>query len=659
MIYLQDYIINGSETGKASSLPTFRVKDLDIPSMHDGSFTEEDCISYGKDCGARILPYTMQESYNRDLNELTIKAVVMENDNLKAVFLPTYGAKLMSLYSKTEKRELLFKNSVMRPGNLANRNAWTSGGIEWNLGHRGHCAFTCDNMFCSKVKGDDGEEFIRFYEYEATHAQAYQLDFHLPDGANQLGMLVRVFNARNVDSPLYWWTNTAVPLTDDTRVFSATDDIIYQVTGGFGRCKMPYQPNLPGIDVSYPNRLTRSIEYFFQNDKKNGSPWEVSVEKDGTGFFERSSSVLFARKMFCWGNTSGGNRWCDYLSEDGQGNYLEVQAGLAATQNHSATLPAAGELSFVQLFGAFNSSSKDYALDDWGVAQKGVADDVEKALSADDVQALYKNYYAKSDIAGYEMINDGSIYGQLENERCTLTGDKALPSHLNFNTDNSKQSMTAWSSLLKGTPLPNDVQIQYLTDPKWMGYLESEYKNSDKTKYHYAVSLVENMQLEKGMKLLEELSSNGDSYASYALGLICARDEMPEDALKYYMTAFEQAPTPKDKEYLDTLIPALTNKGDYAKAWEIYESVTEESIGEKARLSLCKVAMELGNLEFAEKELFFDYALIREGALALSDTYFEYYARKKAKAAGVEYSNEMFDNKVDLPRKLDFRMHLL
>ncbi|MCZ7665985.1 MAG: DUF5107 domain-containing protein [Chloroflexi bacterium] len=49
---------------------------------------------------------------------------------------------------KPSGRELLAKNPVFQPANLALRNAWFSGGIEWNIGAIGHsplhlCALVC------------------------------------------------------------------------------------------------------------------------------------------------------------------------------------------------------------------------------------------------------------------------------------------------------------------------------------------------------------------------------------------------------------------------------------------------------------------------------------------------------------------------------------
>ncbi|MEI6297439.1 MAG: hypothetical protein WCO84_07430, partial [bacterium] len=41
---------------------------------------------------------------------------------------------MWSVFAKPENRDLLLSNPVYQPGNLALRNAWTSGGIEWNIG---------------------------------------------------------------------------------------------------------------------------------------------------------------------------------------------------------------------------------------------------------------------------------------------------------------------------------------------------------------------------------------------------------------------------------------------------------------------------------------------------------------------------------------------
>ena len=85
-------------------------------------------------CGrTRILPYRMQDRYSRKRLPIKMKTIEMENKYLKAVFWPENGGRLYSLFDKVNNRDLLMTNPVYQPGNLAIRNAWLSGGIEWNL----------------------------------------------------------------------------------------------------------------------------------------------------------------------------------------------------------------------------------------------------------------------------------------------------------------------------------------------------------------------------------------------------------------------------------------------------------------------------------------------------------------------------------------------
>ena len=54
-----------------------------------------------------MLPYLQQDGYNRERAMKTYSSVVVENEFLKAVFLPELGGRLWSLVDKTENRELL------------------------------------------------------------------------------------------------------------------------------------------------------------------------------------------------------------------------------------------------------------------------------------------------------------------------------------------------------------------------------------------------------------------------------------------------------------------------------------------------------------------------------------------------------------------------
>ena len=93
-------------------------------------------IGYGR--VGSVLPYLVQDGYGRDRRPAEHKVAVLENDVLRATFLLDLGGRLWSLVHKPTGRELLYRNPVFQPANLALRNAWFAGGVEWNIGTIGH-----------------------------------------------------------------------------------------------------------------------------------------------------------------------------------------------------------------------------------------------------------------------------------------------------------------------------------------------------------------------------------------------------------------------------------------------------------------------------------------------------------------------------------------
>ena len=95
------------------------MQDLKVPQ--NGTFLPRDEEGYGAACGARTLPYRMQDRYTRSSEPVSLPALVLENEHLKATLMPTLGGRLWSLFDKDESRELLFENPVLRVANLGIR----------------------------------------------------------------------------------------------------------------------------------------------------------------------------------------------------------------------------------------------------------------------------------------------------------------------------------------------------------------------------------------------------------------------------------------------------------------------------------------------------------------------------------------------------------
>jgi len=426
---IEPYNIQGARLGNENPLPMFRNPEPDKPAgmnlVFEDSLPAEKRKLAGWNTGWRALPYRMQDRYTRKKEPLTFKSAVLENDILRAVFLPELGGRLFSLVHKPLKRELLARNQVFQPANLAIRNAWFSGGIEWNTSQYGHAFHTCSPVFAAEIRGSQGEPGLRIYEFERCKGHFWQIDFFLPENFPFLLASVRVLNPFSRPSSMYWWTNMAVPEEEGTRILAPAQQAIYTIpTMGMGT--LPELPILPGQDASYSLNFPFSNEYFLQCENAD-MVWEAALDRNGIGLVEASTRPLDYRKMFCWGNGVGGRRWQEYLSGSGS-RYIEIQAGLAPTQLHGLEMPPNGEYKWLEAFGCMELDPRLAHHADWQSAWQSADRELKKRLPPARLNELFALYGTVTDRPPEKLLHLGSGWGALElRRRKTEAGVADLP----------------------------------------------------------------------------------------------------------------------------------------------------------------------------------------------------------------------------------------
>ena len=307
-------------------------------------------IGYGR--VGSILPYRAQDSYGRQVEAAERDAVLLRNERVEALLLPWMGGRLWSL--KVDGKELLFENPVVQPCNLALRNAWCAGGVEWNVGVRGHSMLTCEPLFTQLLSLEDGTAGVRFYELERTRGVVYRIEAYLPEGSPWLMVNVTVENpAGNGETPAYWWSNIAVPESPGLRVLAPAERAVFSTYDeGAYHMTLSGLPCFHGCDVSRPMLSRRSLDVFYDIEPGR-RPFIAALDKSGRGLAQISTSRLCGRKLFLWGCGAGGRHWQEWLSH-GNGSYVEIQAGLTRTQQEYLPLADGASLTWLEAYGELN-----------------------------------------------------------------------------------------------------------------------------------------------------------------------------------------------------------------------------------------------------------------------------------------------------------------
>jgi len=674
-VYTSIVELEGARLEGENPLPMFASRNPHREVTEDGSFTPELREGFGDDTGERYLPYRMQDRYTRKRAPLALKTIVLENERLQAVFLPEYGGRLYALKDRRTGRDILYRNPVFQPANLAILNAWFSGGVEWNIGQIGHTFGTCSPVHAARLRDRDGNEFVRMYEYERCRNVFWQIDCHLPPGAKELQIHVRIVNDNERPVPMYWWTNIAVEETERCRVFAATGKAVYisPELSGHGVGELPALPSLPGGDASYPMEFPFSSEYFFLTPAECRSPWEAVAYEDGRLFYERSTARLRYRKMFCWGHHAGGRRWRDFLAKPEEGGYVEVQGGFAPTQLHGLKMPGKAVWDFTQLIGMDRVDPETAQAADWNEARDAVERAVDALLGEEQVYAIHERLREHAETEAGEPLHAGSGWGALERLRRAEREGRSVPSGLAFPDDTLCEPQYAWLALLREGRLPEtateDVPASWMVQDEWRELLEASLSGGDSLSrnrswnayLHYGVMLLE-IGREKEAEAAWETSLRlrPSAWAYRNLARLAVRQGDEERAAACYEQAYLVSGSFPDRAFAEEYLQLLVRRGEFERAWGLYESLPAELAGgDRIRIVVGAAALELGQDEYMRRLFETEFAVIREGETLIIDLWYKYQALKLAKERGVELTEAILTEakaKFPPPGPIDFRM---
>ncbi len=609
-----------------------------------------------------ILPYTVLDDYDREKSVRPLRAAVLENDRLRATFIPRLGGRLLSLYDKEAERELLHANPVFQPANLALRNAWFSGGVEWNISIIGHTPFTCSQLFTERLDGGIRGPVLRMYEYERVRRAVYQMDFYLPDGSRYLFARMSILNTTDHEIPMYWWTNMAVEERPDVRVIVPASKALHlSYESGLGFRPFPY---LMDTDASYTTNLDRAMDFFFYIEPSQRK-YIAAIDSTGQGFIQASTAALKGRKLFLWGMGDGGRHWQEYLSQKGRA-YFEIQAGLGHSQMEYLHMPPRGRYEWMEAFGSVNvPPEKAQGL--WDCAVEAVGEVLNKELPASWMEEELNGTRALSGERGAPVMR-GSDWGALENERRRFSDEPLLPEWLNFDTENIGEEQRPWLSLLReknfSVASADDPLTGYQVQPEWEELLASycaEHPGNAAALFHLGVMRSYQGDIDGAKQSWERsMALEASARAIRGLALCEYRYGDRERALSLYPQACALMPAERALavEFGDLCI----QQGRYGLFLETLDKMVPTVCKHpRVRLLAAKCLIETGRLKEGEAILLSggEVADIREGEIMTTELWFRIREKELAAREGVPESKELAERvrcEYTPPAAIDFRM---
>jgi len=299
---------------------------------------------------AHIYPYTLLDDIAPTPHERTYRTLNLENRYLHVTVLPDLGGRVYSVYDKISKREVFYKNSVIKFAPLAIRGAFFSGGLEFSF-PVAHAPTTADRVNWDLRENEDGSGTIFFGGLEHISRMRWTISITLYPDRCAIAQDVLLQNPSPLPGRYHYWTNASLPVDDETEfIYPLRRFRSYEFAGTASWPKaridlLTEDPELEGMEgvPKWPaNRLHEPIEFRWQRNMiASVSIFGREVKWDFFGAYQHSSDYGYAHfadhrdvagmKLWSWGNTGVGVMNQAALTDDGS-LYAETQCGAMETQ---------------------------------------------------------------------------------------------------------------------------------------------------------------------------------------------------------------------------------------------------------------------------------------------------------------------------------------
>lgn len=278
-----------------------------------------------------IYPLALNDIISSEKKDHVWKSLVLENEYIRLAVTPEIGGKLYYAEDKTNNYNFIYKNDVVKPGNIGMTGAWVSGGIEWCVFHH-HRASTFLPVDYSTMEKPDGSKTIIVGETEPRHSMRWSIAITAFPGKSYFEAEVTVHNPTPITNSFLYWANVAAHTNENYQTIFPTSVQVatYHAKNSFTH--WPFSKEIynghdftKGVDVSW-----------WKNVKENNSFFAHDLKEDFMGGYDHGKqsgtihigdhNIVKGAKLWEWGSGERGQATEARLT-DGTGPYVEIMVG--------------------------------------------------------------------------------------------------------------------------------------------------------------------------------------------------------------------------------------------------------------------------------------------------------------------------------------------
>jgi len=275
-------------------------------------------------------PLKLEDQYTNEKINQEWKTLVLENEYIELGITPDIGGKLYYATDKTNNYHFIYKNEVVRPGNIGMVGAWVSGGIEWCMLHH-HRASTFQQLDYTTTDNPDGSKTIWVAEHEPRHSMRWTIGITIFPGKSYFRAEARVHNSSPFTHTILNWANVAVHVNENYQTIFPPSAQVVTFHSKTDFTQWPISTNVyrgedfAGKDISWWKNILTSNSFFINNLQEDFMGGYDHGKNAGIVHFG-NHNITKGAKLWEWGSGPSGQLTESYLT-DTSGPYAELMVG--------------------------------------------------------------------------------------------------------------------------------------------------------------------------------------------------------------------------------------------------------------------------------------------------------------------------------------------